>query len=1177
MNYSRSLYNRIPAKRSENPCPLINTYATICFHCEFCRGGGEDQFLQDAQLKIQDHPDLKFKVEKNQVLIEGCLRSDVGQERQITGNIVCIPWQECQSFLTKSKIMQSSTTVIVQVDTPKNHCITLHCNFKEKRGILLDSYNFSNGLEMYLELASELEHITEEMNMLLIPVAKQKEIDDGFFHALKNSLTVELSKHLTINQTFEIFLQEIFTFQGILNANVTKTNGVQDLDINRYKDLKRIAKERIKSGCAKGATLDNVEESVKTVCKNFTKNDELYVEVQYTKNVANSFLMLLQNHLETTDASYIDLLYNARTISKIKDIKGEPYNTIQNYEQLQKCGNLFDSKTNLRFFKRFHDLCHRYSIGLNYIKIEEKSFLNELQLHITKTNFCEPSTSKELPKYLQSSFEISDDKLKAKYVLRVIAETNDETLGKLQRLALQILENHSESFVISLKRLITQVSTSVVTENGMNILKCQGSCVDLETVNAKITADKCVFDKCSQIEILAYSYFWINCTVKWPGKNVILLTDTLNVAERQTPFILDVSGIDRLPYTEKNARNGTSSDKDGLSGEHGLHGESGGNVVIVANIFKNSDNISIISNGGNGSDGQDGGTGVDGIDGVDGKGISEEKFTERFPDAAYFSGFTVLKNLKTLNENNTFTRKEELPDSQNIRYLKRFQILNYYLELYQNYYLKGVTDDNHEVEYGLWTSINPFTALLANVGAAWRESYCICRGQPGTPGTPGGNGGIGGVGGKGGFEGKVDIYNWKGKQICTIQTSVKQGQYGSDGKDGKGGTGGKNGKKGNDRSHVCPSPAESTRKFTGHLNIASYDGSSRERAFCPKREKYINIIKKSSEYPSLLRCRDGQKGLNTKRLNNRMTEPQRMKKAPISKKIIQRYHYIFSPLDSVRCNIETAKTITEDVASQYVLQHKRKTIKETKEHESGIVVQVNQISPTCTAEYRYAFVFTPMLTFDRNRHLEKFLMQKFKSVMDAVKKESKHIFFEKDMSTIFAILEQISIQNSFNEEHYENFLELIDLMRNKCMKPHCRENWTNLHLNYWYDRIVVNFKFYLLEKADLIVRLFMDEKEMEMNMDDSMSKTIMDDLRIRLNTLFQDLVLNILESDDVSHLKTTDLRLQKQVNKLMHEIMLYRRTVSLFGGNDPTCVDEGKYTIEAFVICWINLRLFKTK
>ncbi|CAG2214451.1 unnamed protein product [Mytilus edulis] len=535
-----------------------------------------------------------------------------------------------------------------------------------------------------------------------------------------------------------------------------------------------------------------------------------------------------------------------------------------------------------------------------------------------------PKASEILREYLKNARNKSDNTVDAKHFLKNISKTNDRSLSKLQSLALKILICHSESFVTSLgillERLYEKVSISFVTEKGVDIIRCIGTFVDLRTVKTKINAKQDLFEKYSQIEIQANLYFLVNCDVKWRGKNVIIVTDTLIVFGDEEHFSMDVSGKHGPSHYKKEARNETESDSDGFAGEPGMHGESGGNVQIIANDFQNAEYMHVLSGGGKGSDGQDGGSGEDGINGEDGKGISEEDFNKRFPDVAHFTGSTVFNNFRALKKNNTFTTKsDEFATGCFSTMESSFKS--------GEYYFNGVTDDNYAVEYGCWSN-NAFLGLTSLVGYSNRVSYCVCSGQPGSSGTPGGNGGKGGVG---------------GKRRC-----------GSDGKDGKGGIGGKNGKQGNDRAHVCPSQARPTRMYTGHLCIVAYETSTCDMSYCPKRKKYIDIKRNASEYPTLQRCKDGEKGHNDKRVNNRMTETSRTKKAPIVFKTIkERFQNIFNSKDdnvNFHDNFEENASKIIDLTSYSTSQHNRKMIKDTREYVYKNEIQSKQLAPLCIAK-----------------------------------------------------------------------------------------------------------------------------------------------------------------------------------------------------------------------------------
>ena len=97
-------------------------------------------------------------------------------------------------------------------------------------------------------------------------------------------------------------------------------------------------------------------------------------------------------------------------------------------------------------------------------------------------------------------------------------------------------------------------------------------------------------------------------------------------------------------------------------GQHGLPGESGGNVEIVFNKEFGVKKLTIASNGGHGSPGQDGGKGQDGRDGSDAPGrITKTEFMEKYPSMAVWNDFKSNSNAATIKSNvyNTRSRKGE--------------------------------------------------------------------------------------------------------------------------------------------------------------------------------------------------------------------------------------------------------------------------------------------------------------------------------------------------------------------------------------------------------------------------------------------------------------------------------------------------------------------------------------
>lgn len=178
-------------------------------------------------------------------------------------------------------------------------------------------------------------------------------------------------------------------------------------------------------------------------------------------------------------------------------------------------------------------------------------------------------------------------------------------------------ENANEDFA-TLKKIIQSnielptiqgLSGDTVEIVGKNIVLSE--LLDRSEIDASVCKDK------TSIRVQATGKIYIDCDlndVRWKGKNIIICAPSIEVMTAST---IDVSGRNSLPHAQSKAKNGNTG-MNGEDGEHGLAGESAGNVCIKANNIINGDKLTIIANGGNGANGQDGGDGGEGQDGYDG-------------------------------------------------------------------------------------------------------------------------------------------------------------------------------------------------------------------------------------------------------------------------------------------------------------------------------------------------------------------------------------------------------------------------------------------------------------------------------------------------------------------------------------------------------------------------------
>lgn len=1086
---------------------------TVRFHCESCKKNTRDKLLQNILDRTQKNSHIVCKVDEDVVVVNGSFDSHIVEHetKDNNGDIVIVNFDHFGSACTTN----NNQTFIVQVKIPEYHFITLHIN--QSYRLFLDSFQCTGGLEMYPDLECKLQDVIKNIPDYILPVPTQKEIDEGYIYAFMNSLTVHWAQCLKSEQTFEVFLRDFNTIQYLLKDQVTDGKHLESRQNNIASDSKVAIKLEVRDAIKNGRLLDEIKDYARNVCKGDPTALEVYAERKYAKYIADDFLRNFEKH----ETVIFDLRSKLNNIFNIKDIN-EPFKTIKRYELLKKNEDSLDAKNKFRFIKRFRDICLRKSLPLKSTVSDERDFLQELQKQVLRIYYDSSTQCTDLKQCLKSAMEIPIDTLRVKHFLWKLSRRRDNSFSKLQKLAENIIKNCSQILVQFVHSIIIKFNQGITvnfqTENGLNVLKCEGLLVDMQTINTEVEKKGSLFEECSQVEVQADLYFLLNCSVLWQGKNVIVVTNRFIVSEINDSFTIDVSGKHGTIANNK-AENGTASFVDGLAGEPGIHGESGGNVLIIADRFSNKSHMTILSNGGNGSYGQEGGDGSNGIDGVDGKGISEADFIERFPDMAEFWASTVQTNFKAFKEKNKISKTKEYASG----YFK-----NENTALSSKYYVKGVTDDNHMIEYGCWYTHAVLSWTMFG-GFTNRASYCISFGQPGGDGTPGGNGGKGGHGGKGGFEGKVDIRDWNGTQVPAIEIRCYEGQCGSEGKDGRGGKGGKNGKNGNDRAHICPGQTKATRVYTGYLKIVSYDHSSDSRSYCPNRKKYIGVTQKAFEYPSLQRCPDGLNGENRTRVNNRNSQRSRTKKTPIVfSKVKKKYQtinlrnaYHAQPAE----NLSTSNMNADE-------QSETRDIKIIKSVEEPDLTTYN-FNPlkAIHSEKPNKFNYVPLgLTLTCEKKTD--LMKTIAAVMKEIKKGPNIEILEKDLCSVFDSLDQITIHKSFDQDQYVRFLEFTN-----CVKANC-STWTN-KINKWHDKIMVNFKFFVLETIDNRIKQQIESKKVAM---DTLKL-----VKIRLKGFYEQLISDVMCSDNVSSLlHLIEIENEKNLDNLIEETNKFVGTIPLF-------------------------------
>ena len=262
--------------------------------------------------------------------------------------------------------------------------------------------------------------------------------------------------------------------------------------------------------------------------------------------------------------------------------------------------------------------------------------------------------------------------------------------------------------------------------------------------------------KFREVQFLCSECFYVDASICYgKGKvkvnNVaIVASKVIVVQDKSGEREIAVCGADGISYQASPcARDGSSPGAHGENGRHGEPGESGGNILICAGEFENSDLLILRSEGGRGGSGQDGGNGRDG-----------KAIPSKSDDLRWFGGYEKLTLI------NTFT-------------YKTFRaIFNMYgrCKTEGSQYAYAKLSDGVQILYG----------------RAGMDTYAFLysRGVNGFS-ADGGNAGRGGKAGCGGSAGHIEIFMKNGidrnhcHNICVSAPNGPDGEAGKPGKPGK--------------------------------------------------------------------------------------------------------------------------------------------------------------------------------------------------------------------------------------------------------------------------------------------------------------------------------------------------------------------------------------------------------
>uniref|UniRef100_A0A914PRD3 Uncharacterized protein n=1 Tax=Panagrolaimus davidi TaxID=227884 RepID=A0A914PRD3_9BILA len=264
-----------------------------------------------------------------------------------------------------------------------------------------------------------------------------------------------------------------------------------------------------------------------------------------------------------------------------------------------------------------------------------------------------------------------------------------------------------------------------------------------------------------EVDIFAHTVFHIDCSIKMPGINFVVVSGKVRLWDRQN---IDVSGK-TFDENESRKANDGGTCTDGSNGKNGHAGFSSGNISILSQNIVNGNLLTLILNGGNGQNGEHGGNGGNGTNGYQ---MSQSDFdSTRVQYGSIY--WTSWSHFYDWTPSSTVWTNELRKIDKDSGYI------------YEEY-----VDKNG--------------CRLIYSAAGWKESwwhsttYDLYVMVKGTDGKMGGCGGAGGYGGAGGNSGECIVLNTvTNKPITEFNVIATAGKSGSDGKNGFGGVNGTHG------------------------------------------------------------------------------------------------------------------------------------------------------------------------------------------------------------------------------------------------------------------------------------------------------------------------------------------------------------------------------------------------
>ena len=555
------------------------------------------------------------------------------------------------------------------------------------------------------------------------------------------------------------------------------------------------------------------------------KIEELFIEQNYLKFAFEAFLIDTEAFV-TRNVNSLHLIQSLFCGSHFRDIS-EPLKVLPSYSLLIEPVDALQA--GCWIFQEYKEKVHTFWRSINVLSDEESGFLKVLSQMLVQS-FLQERVSFSLDiDTTGDPTEVTTD------FIDFILTSHDPVFKALKISATNVgeVKNTSHTFCRNLvselrdwnvKQLIhMEKSSNFPTES---VLLCKTAYMDMARHLDKI--ETCLAeDNYKEVHIVTTRCLHVNCDLKWPGINLVILANNIDISHRKN--VWDVSGENGNCFSER-ATDGDKAGDDGRAGKSGHPGESGGNVEIwYRSISGLGSNLEIVSNGGNGGSGQDGGYGRDGKDGEDGSEITEEEFNKKFPPVATMSHATYKRNRQT--------------------YHKHAKVENH---IDHRYYKMISNEGGNKITFSIYQN---FAAAIPLGLGSFRQAYCLYEGGEGTLGQRGGDGGIGGSPGPGGYAGEVNIACFSAEGAnrileSTIVITHQHGYAGEHGQSGEGGENGRNGRRGRDIGRMEPTHRSKPKVLQGRLKIVPHDSYSKAFPFCKQLNKYVEIVCVPQEAPA---------------------------------------------------------------------------------------------------------------------------------------------------------------------------------------------------------------------------------------------------------------------------------------------------------------------------------------